>query len=118
MATVGVELVIYGPREDEAFPRKGMQEADVRVVVPETGVVRRGVLCAVVVVVVTLVPGLGDLRSRFAHAQPVWIVIACAFELLSVFAYVPGFRSVFCRRMSLATSYKMSGGHAGARSAC
>jgi uncharacterized protein (TIRG00374 family) len=139
VATVGVELVIYRPREDEAFPRKGMQEEDVRVVVAETGdpppvtspeplpgdvsphrlrrgLVRLGGLVAVVVVVVTLVPGLGDLRSRFAHAQPVWIVIACAFELLSVFAYVPAFRAVFCRRMSWATSYKIAVAEEGAGS--
>jgi hypothetical protein len=72
------------------------------------GLLRLGGLVAVAVVVVTLAPGLGELRSRFAHAQPVWIGIACAFELLSVFAYVPAFRGVFCARMSWATSYKIA----------
>jgi hypothetical protein len=46
-------------------------------------------LVTIAVVVVTLAPGLGELRSRFAHARPVWIVSACAFEFLSVLAYVP-----------------------------
>ena len=50
------------------------------------GLLRLGGLVAIAVVVVTLAPGLGELRSRFAHARPVWIVIACAFEVLSVLA--------------------------------
>ena len=41
------------------------------------GLVRLGGLVAIAVVVVTLGPGLGELRRRFAHARPVWIVIAC-----------------------------------------
>ncbi len=80
------------------------------------GLLRLGGLVAVAVVVVTLVPGLGELRSRFAHAQPVWIVIACALEVLSVLAYVPAFRAVFCRRMSWATSYKIAVAEEGAGS--
>jgi hypothetical protein len=64
------------------------------------GLIRLGALGAAGVVVVTLVPGLGELRSRFAHAQPVWIAIACTLEVLSVLAYVPAFRAVFCGRMS------------------
>jgi uncharacterized protein (TIRG00374 family) len=80
------------------------------------GLLRLGGLVAIAVVVVTLVPGLGDLRSRFAHAQPVWIVVACAFEVLSVLAYVPAFRAVFCRRMSWATSYKIAVAEEGAGS--
>jgi uncharacterized protein (TIRG00374 family) len=137
MDTVG-EALTTRPPEDEATPRNGMQEEHIRVV-PETGdvppvtspeplpgdvsphrlrrgLLRLGGLVAVVVVVVTLVPGLGDLRSRFAHAQPAWIVIACAFEVISVLAYVPAFRAVFCRRMSWATSYKIAVAEEGAGS--
>src|ERR1700730_9616257 len=80
------------------------------------GLLRLGGLVAIAVVVVTLVPGLGELRSRFAHARPVWIVIACAFEVLSVLAYVPAFRAVFCTRMSWATSYKIGVAEEGAGS--
>jgi hypothetical protein len=69
------------------------------------GLLRLGGLVAIAVVVVTLAPGLGELRSRFAYARPVWIVVACVFEVLSVLAYVPAFRAVFCTRMSWATSY-------------
>jgi uncharacterized protein (TIRG00374 family) len=80
------------------------------------GLVRLGGLVAIAVVAVTLAPGLGELRSRFASARPVWIVIACAFEVLSVLAYVPAFRAVFCTRMSWATSYKIGVAEEGAGS--
>src|SRR5437588_10872499 len=63
------------------------------------GLVRLGGLVAIAVVVVTLGPGLGELRSRFAHARPVWIVVACGFEVLSVLAYVPAFRAGVCDGM-------------------
>ena len=80
------------------------------------GLLRLGGLVAIAVAVLTLAPGLGELRSRFAHARPVWIVIACALEVLSVLAYVPAFRAVFCRRMSWATSYKIAVAEEGAGS--
>jgi uncharacterized membrane protein YbhN (UPF0104 family) len=75
---------------------------------------RLGALVAIVVVVITLAPGLGELRRRFADAQPGWIVVGCVFEVLSVLSYVPAFRSVFCRRMSWGTSYKIAVAEEGA----
>jgi uncharacterized membrane protein YbhN (UPF0104 family) len=80
------------------------------------GFLRLAGLVAIAVVVVTLGPGLGELRRRFAHAQPVWIVIACGFEALSVLSYVPAFRAVFCTRMSWSTSYKIGVAEEGAGS--
>jgi hypothetical protein len=80
------------------------------------GLVRLGGLVAIAVVVVTLGPGLGELRRRFADARPIWIVVACGFEVLSVLAYVPAFRAVFCRRMSWSTSYKIAVAEEGAGS--
>src|SRR5437588_10262406 len=80
------------------------------------GLVRLGGLAVIAVVVVTLAPGLGELRSRFAHARAVWIVFACGFEVLSVLAYVPAFRAVFCRRLSWATSYQIAVAEEGAGS--
>jgi len=80
------------------------------------GLVRLGAVAAAAVVVVTLAPGLGELRTRFAHGRPVWIGIACTFELLSVLAYVPAFRAVFCARMSWRTSYKIAVAEEGAGS--
>ncbi len=80
------------------------------------GLLRLAGVVGIAVVVVTLAPGLGELRSRFAHAQPVWIFVACALEVLSVLAYVPAFRAVFCTRMSWATSYKIAVAEEGAGS--
>ncbi|HEV2982706.1 MAG TPA: flippase-like domain-containing protein [Solirubrobacteraceae bacterium] len=67
--------------------------------------VRRRVLTlvaviAVVVAVVTLVPGLADVRSRFAHGNPYWLTLGAVLKLLSGLCFVAAFRSVFCRGMS------------------
>jgi uncharacterized membrane protein YbhN (UPF0104 family) len=78
------------------------------------GLIRLGGLVAIVVAAVTLAPGLGELRRRFAQAQPGWIVVGCAFEVLSVLSYVPAFRAVFCKRMSWGTSYKIGVAEEGA----
>ena len=76
--------------------------------------IRLFVLALGAVVATVLLPGLGELRERFAHANPVWIAVATAFELLSVLAYVPAFRIVFCTRMSWGTSYKIAMAEEGA----
>jgi uncharacterized membrane protein YbhN (UPF0104 family) len=124
------------PPDDDASTPGGMPEEDLLVIAEEGGpslvadpeplpgdvsphrlrraLLRLGGLVAIAVVVVTLVPGLGELRNRFAHAQPGWIVIACGFEVLSVLAYVPAFRGVFCTRMSWGTSYKIGVAEEGA----
>ena len=127
----------YSSRADEAEPHKGMQGEDQPAIAARSGasladpeplpsdvsphrlrrgLLRLGGLVAIGVAVLTLAPGLGELRSRFAHARPVWIGIACALEVLSVLAYVPAFRAVFCRRMSWATSYKIAVAEEGAGS--
>jgi uncharacterized protein (TIRG00374 family) len=68
------------------------------------------------VVVVALLPGLGGIRNRFAHAAPAWIVVACALEVASALSYVLAFRDVFCTRMTWATSYKIAMAEQGASS--
>jgi len=52
-----------------------------------------------VIAVVTLLPGLGGLRSRLAHATPEWLVLGVVLKLLSGLGYVAVFRMIFCRRM-------------------
>jgi hypothetical protein len=59
-----------------------------------------GVVILAVVAVITLVPGLSDLRARFTHAQPEWLVLGGVFKLLSALCYVAAFRAIFCQRMS------------------
>jgi uncharacterized membrane protein YbhN (UPF0104 family) len=65
-----------------------------------------GVLVAVAVVV-SLLPGLGSLRERFAEARPGWLMLAIALQVLSCLSYVSAFRAVFCRKMSWRTSYEI-----------
>ena len=64
-------------------------------------------LVAVVVAVVALLPGLGELRSRLAHASPPWLLLGVGLKLLSGLGYVAAFRMVFCRRMSWRVSYQI-----------
>jgi uncharacterized protein (TIRG00374 family) len=78
-----------------------------------------GVLAAVAVAAVAaivLLPGIGDLRGRFAHASPGWVVLAAALEIASALAYVIAFRAIFCTRMSWSASYKIAMAELGADS--
>lgn len=64
-------------------------------------------IVAVVALVVVLAPGLDELRAVFARADPVWLVVALALELLSCVSYVVMFRPVFCRRMGWGRSWRI-----------
>jgi uncharacterized membrane protein YbhN (UPF0104 family) len=57
------------------------------------------VLAVVIVAVITLVPGLASLRTRFAHGDPAWLALGAALKVLSGLSFVAVFRSVFCPRM-------------------
>jgi uncharacterized protein (TIRG00374 family) len=72
-----------------------------------------GVLLTIIAAV-TLLPGLGELRSRLAHAKPGWLVLGVALKLLSGLGYVAVFRMVFCRRMSWRVSYQIGMSELGA----
>lgn len=61
-------------------------------------------LVLVIAAAIALVPGLGSLRTRFAGAQPAWLVFGAVLQLGSCAGYVLVFRGVFCRRMSWRTS--------------
>ncbi len=71
-------------------------------------------LVVVVVVAVTLLPGLGTLRSRLAHAKPEWLLLGVALKLLSGVGYVAVFRMIFCRRMSWRVSFQIGMAELGA----
>ncbi len=62
------------------------------------------VVAIAAVVLVALLPGLSSLRQSFDGAEPGWIWLGAAFELLSCASYVLVFRAVFCDRMSWRTS--------------
>jgi uncharacterized protein (TIRG00374 family) len=63
---------------------------------------------------VTLLPGLGGLRTRLAHAKPEWLLVGVALKLLSGAGYVAVFRMVFCRRMSWKVSFQIGMSELGA----
>jgi uncharacterized protein (TIRG00374 family) len=71
-------------------------------------------LVLTVVAIVTLVPGLGGLRSRLSHAKPEWLLLGVALKLLSGLGYVAVFRMIFCRRMSWRVSYQIGMSELGA----
>jgi uncharacterized membrane protein YbhN (UPF0104 family) len=65
-------------------------------------------LVGVLVLVVVLAPGLGEVRQRLEDAAPGWLAVAVALEALSCGSYLLMFRPVFCRRMSWRTSAQIA----------
>ncbi len=61
----------------------------------------------VVALLISTLPGLGEVRERFANAQPGWLVALFFLEVGSCLAYVMAFRGVFCRRLSWRFSYEI-----------
>jgi glycosyltransferase 2 family protein len=62
---------------------------------------------ALVAGAISVLPGLGDVRERFAHASAGWIIAAGVLELFSCLSYVAAFRGVFCRGMGWRFSYEI-----------
>jgi uncharacterized protein (TIRG00374 family) len=71
-------------------------------------------LIVVVALAITLLPGLGELRSRLSHASPGWLVLGVALKLLSGLGYVAVFRTIFCRRMAWRVSLQIGMSELGA----
>jgi uncharacterized membrane protein YbhN (UPF0104 family) len=63
-----------------------------------------GVLGALVLAVTSL-PGLDEVRDRLADASPGWLGVALALQVASCLAFVAAFRGVFCRRLPWRLSY-------------
>ena len=81
--------------------------------------VRRHVIALLVVAlgavaVITLVPGLASLRSRFEHANGGWIALGVVLKVLSGVCYVLVFRGVFCARMRWRVSMEIGFAELGA----
>ena len=65
-------------------------------------------LLVVLVAVLLLAPGLGEVRESLRHADPAWIVLGLVLEALSCWSYVVGFRPVFCPRMTWRSASEIS----------
>jgi uncharacterized protein (TIRG00374 family) len=72
------------------------------------------VLVAVIVALVVLLPGLGELRKRLEHADTGWLLVGVGLKILSGLGYVAVFRMVFCRRMSWRVSCQVGMSELGA----
>jgi uncharacterized protein (TIRG00374 family) len=73
-------------------------------------------LLAVAGLVLLLAPGLGEVRDLLTEAQPEWVALAVAFELLSCVSYVLMFRPIFCQSMPWRTSWEIGLSEVGAGS--
>jgi uncharacterized membrane protein YbhN (UPF0104 family) len=62
----------------------------------------------VVAALITTLPGLGDLRQRFADADAGFVVLAGVLELASCLSYVFAFRDVFCPRLPWRFTYNLA----------
>jgi uncharacterized membrane protein YbhN (UPF0104 family) len=63
---------------------------------------------AALVLAVSSLPGLGEVRDRLAGASPGWLVLALALEAASCLACVVVLRAVFCRRLPWRLSYEVA----------
>ncbi len=59
------------------------------------------------ILLISTLPGLGEVRERFAEADPGWLVVLVALEIASVLSFVAVFRGVFCARMDWGFSYQV-----------
>jgi uncharacterized membrane protein YbhN (UPF0104 family) len=63
----------------------------------------------VLVAVVLLAPGLGEVRDRLADASPGWLVLAVLLEGLSCVSYVLMFGPIFCTGLPWRRSWQIGG---------
>jgi uncharacterized membrane protein YbhN (UPF0104 family) len=76
-------------------------------------IARRGIpaiiALSILILVVLLAPGLGEVRSLLDSAAPGWIAVAVALEGLSFASYILMFAPVFCRGLGWRRSWQIGG---------
>ncbi|MBV9334483.1 MAG: UPF0104 family protein [Solirubrobacterales bacterium] len=65
-------------------------------------------IIGVVAIAIGALPGLDEVRTRFADADPAWIVAVALAEVGSCGGYLLVFRSTFCQQMSWGLSYDIA----------
>lgn len=65
------------------------------------------ILALIVALLVSTLPGLDDVRRRFAHAQPGWLVALVTLQVASCLSYVIAFRRAFCNHLGWRFSYQI-----------
>ncbi len=63
---------------------------------------------AVVVLAISALPGLDEVRARLEAADPVWVAAVAVAEVGSCVGYLLVFRSTFCSQMSWRLSYDIA----------
>jgi uncharacterized protein (TIRG00374 family) len=63
---------------------------------------------AVVVIAISALPGLDEVRARLEGAEPVWVVAIALAEIGSCAGYLLVFRETFCSQMSWGLSYDIA----------
>ena len=66
------------------------------------------VLIAVVVVAITALPGLDEVKARLQGAEPAWVAAVIVAEWLSCLGYLLVFRATFCSQMPWGLSYDIA----------
>ena len=67
-----------------------------------------GVVAVAVIVALSTLPGLDEVRERVAGARPGWLLAALALKLASLLAFVVAFRGVYCPRMGWRLSFQIA----------
>jgi len=65
------------------------------------------VLLAVLALVVSVMPGLDDVRARFSRADPIWITVTFACALGSTLSYVAALRGTLSRQIPWRASWNL-----------
>lgn len=65
------------------------------------------VLVALLALVVTVLPGLDEVRERFNRAQPAWLAVTCACVFASTLSYVAAVRGTLSRRPGWRASWNL-----------
>jgi hypothetical protein len=96
-----------GPEAVAATQRSGMpKELDARHLVAR--VFQLVAIGGVVVVAISAVPGLDEIRARLVGANPVWVGALVVAELGSCAGYVLVSRAMFCSQMEWGLSYDIA----------
>jgi uncharacterized protein (TIRG00374 family) len=67
-----------------------------------------GAVIALVIVAISALPGLDEVRGRLQDASPGWVVALVVAEVASCAGYLLVFRATFCSQMSWALSYDIA----------
>lgn len=60
-----------------------------------------------IALLIAIVPGIGEVRVRFAEARPGWLALMVVLEICSCLSCVAAFKGFFCARLDWRFSYEV-----------